>query len=141
MPEGIEAQTHQILRNLERVLTAAGCSLNNVVKVIAHLVDLVRDRAGFNAAYNEHFHEPLPAPTTVGSQLGGILVEVDVIAVSNGGARDRHRPRRRTTLLRHPGWGQGPGARAFGDPSRHPRIPGGRLPGAANRGADRLQAG
>jgi len=80
IPEGIEAQTHQVLRNIDRVLAAAGCTLNDVVKVTAHLADLTGDRAGFNAAYREHFREPLPARTTVGSQLGGILVEVDVIA-------------------------------------------------------------
>jgi 2-iminobutanoate/2-iminopropanoate deaminase len=64
IPEGIEAQTHQVLRNIERVLAAAGCTLNDVVKVTAPLADLTGDRAGFNAAYTEHFREPLPARTT-----------------------------------------------------------------------------
>jgi 2-iminobutanoate/2-iminopropanoate deaminase len=77
--EDIEAQTHQVLRNIETVLAAAGCRLDQVVKVAAHLADLAL-RPGFNAAYREHFHEPFPARTTVGSQLEGILVEVDVVA-------------------------------------------------------------
>ncbi len=49
----------------------------------AHLTDL-RDREGFNRVYREMFPEPFPARTTVGSQLDGILVEIDVIAMRRG---------------------------------------------------------
>ena len=80
IPDGIEAQTHVVLDNLDSALHAAGCSLRDVVKITAHLADL-SDRPTFNAAYREHVPEPFPARTTVGSQLGGILVEIDAIAV------------------------------------------------------------
>jgi 2-iminobutanoate/2-iminopropanoate deaminase len=83
IPDGIEAQTHVVLDNLDTALRAAGCSLRNVVKVTAHLADL-SDRAAFNVAYRAHVPEPFPARTTVGSQLGGILVEIDAIAVKPG---------------------------------------------------------
>jgi 2-iminobutanoate/2-iminopropanoate deaminase len=79
VPEGITAQTNQVLRNLEAILRGAGCSLANVVKVTAHLADL-GEFDDFNAAYSEYFPEPLPVRTTVGSILKGILVEIDVIA-------------------------------------------------------------
>lgn len=71
----------RFLENIERVLTAARSGMNHVVKVTAHLADLTRDRASFNLAYTDHFQAPLPARTTVGSQLNGFLVEIDVIAL------------------------------------------------------------
>jgi reactive intermediate/imine deaminase len=82
VPEGIEAQTRVVIQNLERVLVEAGSSLANVVKVTAHLTDL-QHRDGFNRVYRELIPEPLPARTTVGSQLEGILLEMDVIAVKS----------------------------------------------------------
>jgi 2-iminobutanoate/2-iminopropanoate deaminase len=65
---------------VDAVLHAAGSSLADVVKVTAHLADLSH-REGFNRAYRELMPEPFPARTTVGSQLHGILVEIDVIAI------------------------------------------------------------
>jgi len=78
-PAGIEAQTHQVLRNIEAILRGAGCTMGDVVKVTAHLADLA-DFQAFNQVYSQYFQEPLPVRTTVGSQLNNILVEVDVIA-------------------------------------------------------------
>ena len=83
IPEGIEAQTRVVIANIERVLQAAGSSLGDVVKVSAHLTDL-RNRDGFNRVYREMFSAPFPARTTVGSQLDGILVEIDAIALRRG---------------------------------------------------------
>jgi 2-iminobutanoate/2-iminopropanoate deaminase len=80
IPNGIEAQTRVVLANVDAVLHAAGSSLADVVKVTAHLADLSH-REGFNQAYRELMPEPFPARTTVGSQLDGILVEIDVIAI------------------------------------------------------------
>jgi 2-iminobutanoate/2-iminopropanoate deaminase len=80
IPEGIEAQTRVVIANIDRVLGAAGSSLADVVKVTAHLTDL-RNRDAFNRVYREMFEEPFPARTTVGSQLDGILVEIDAIAI------------------------------------------------------------
>ncbi len=76
----IEAQAHQVLRNISAILEAAGSSVDDVVKVTVHLADL-SDFDRFNHVYAEYFKEPRPARTTVGSQLLGILVEIDVIAV------------------------------------------------------------
>ncbi|MCL6442417.1 MAG: Rid family detoxifying hydrolase [Alicyclobacillus sp.] len=79
VPEGIEAQTRQVLLNIQAILEAAGASLSDVVKVTAHLADL-QDFARFNAVYETFFTDPYPVRTTVGSALNGILVEIDVIA-------------------------------------------------------------
>jgi len=77
----IAAQTRQTLRNLQAVLAAGGAAFEDVVKVTVHLQDVRRDFAGFDAAYRAVMPEPRPARTTVGSQLAGILVEIDMLAV------------------------------------------------------------
>lgn len=86
VPDGIEAQTRLALKNVESILQAAGASMEDVVKVTAHLVDLALFDT-FNRTYLEYFREPFPARTTVGSQLRGVLVEIDAIAVLADGVR------------------------------------------------------
>jgi 2-iminobutanoate/2-iminopropanoate deaminase len=77
----IRVQTRQVLENIGGILEAAGCSLNDVVKVTAHLAD-VRDFDGYNEVYRESFSMPYPVRTTVQSVIpGGSLVEIDVIAL------------------------------------------------------------
>jgi 2-iminobutanoate/2-iminopropanoate deaminase len=72
-------QTRQVLRNIEAVLAEHGATLNDAVKVTAHLEHLKADFAEYNAAYAEFFSAPFPVRTTVGSQLADILVEIDVV--------------------------------------------------------------
>jgi 2-iminobutanoate/2-iminopropanoate deaminase len=80
VPDGISKQTLQIGKNLAAVLATAGARLSDVGKVTAHLanIQLVDD---FNEVYAQIFEAPYPARTTVGSQLRGVLVEMDFIAV------------------------------------------------------------
>jgi 2-iminobutanoate/2-iminopropanoate deaminase len=81
---GIEEQTRRVLGNVERCLAAAGCSMDDVVKVTAFLSDL-GDFEGYNRAYAERFGSPYPARTTVGARLpDGILVEVEAVARRGG---------------------------------------------------------
>lgn len=80
MGEDVATQTALVLDHLESILTAAGMGLDNVVKVTVHLQHLDRDFAEFNRVYRTRFGDPLPARTTVGSTLNGILVEIDVVA-------------------------------------------------------------
>ena len=82
VPEGAAAQTRQVLANLQVALRAVGAELDQVVKTTCHLRYPERDFAEFNAAYREFFTEPYPVRTTVGSELPGILVEIDAVAVS-----------------------------------------------------------
>ena len=77
-------QTRQVLRNISAVLAEHGATLDDVVKSTVHLQHLERDFAEFNEAYRELFTEPFPVRTTVGSQLFGILVEIDVVAAVPG---------------------------------------------------------
>jgi enamine deaminase RidA (YjgF/YER057c/UK114 family) len=53
--------------------------MDDVVKSTVHLSDLTQFQR-FNAVYAEYFNDPKPVRTTVGSQLLGMLVEIDVIA-------------------------------------------------------------
>ncbi|MGW7616101.1 RidA family protein [Streptomyces antimycoticus] len=84
IPEGVGAQTAQVLRNVAAVLAEHGLTLRDVVKVTTHLQHLKRDFAAYDAAYREFFSEPCPVRTTVGSDLMDILVEIDVVAVVPG---------------------------------------------------------
>ena len=51
----------------------------DVVKVSAHLSDMSLFER-YNRVYASFFPDPKPTRTTVGSQLPGILVEIDAIA-------------------------------------------------------------
>lgn len=84
LPEGIRAQTDQVISNLETALGAVGLTLSDVVKTTVHLADLA-DFGAFNETYRERFPEPFPVRTTVGSQLAGILVEIDAVAARPAG--------------------------------------------------------
>jgi 2-iminobutanoate/2-iminopropanoate deaminase len=81
VPDGITAQTEQVLDNVAGALRAVGLGLGDVVKATVHLQELHRDFAAYNAVYERRFTPPYPVRTTVGSTLAGILVEVDVVAV------------------------------------------------------------
>ena len=78
----VEQETLLTLGHIKKILEAAGCSLNDVVKTTVHLAD-IEDFDRYNAAYKEFFKavEVLPARTTVQSVLwNAIKVEIDVIA-------------------------------------------------------------
>ncbi len=76
----VAEQTRQVCENLKAVLTAAGTSLDKVVKTTCFLKD-IGDFAAFNEAYGEYFTSK-PARSCVGglSLPKGALVEVEVIA-------------------------------------------------------------
>jgi len=77
--ETIEVQTKQVLENIKAILAAGGATMEDVVKVSAHLTDLSLFER-YNKVYVTYFPDPKPTRTTVGSQLLGFLVEIDVIA-------------------------------------------------------------
>lgn len=77
---GVKEQTKQVCENLKAVLTAAGTSLDKVIKTTCFLKD-INDFAAFNEVYGEYFTSK-PARSCVGglSLPKGALVEVEVIA-------------------------------------------------------------
>ena len=77
---GIEEQTRQTLVNLRTCIEAAGCTMDDVVKVNAFLADLA-DFPGYNEVYKEFFDAPYPARSSVGAGLPpGVLVEIEAVA-------------------------------------------------------------
>jgi 2-iminobutanoate/2-iminopropanoate deaminase len=82
--EGVEAQAERVLRNLEAVLDAAGCTLADVVKTTCFLADM-DDFAAFNAVYARFMPEPPPARSTfaVAALPKGARVEIEAIATRN----------------------------------------------------------
>lgn len=75
----IEEQTARVLENIQAILAAGGATMADVVKVSTHLSDLSLFER-YNKVYATYFPDPKPTRTTVGSQLPGILVEIDAIA-------------------------------------------------------------
>lgn len=74
-----EEQARLTLSNLQRVAEAGGGSLAKAVKVQVYLSDM-SNFAQLNEIYPEFFPEPLPARTTVQSNLG-FAIEVDAVIV------------------------------------------------------------
>ena len=82
MPETIEEQTHQSLKNIGHILKEAGMSYDNVVKTTV-LLDDIKDFAAMNAVYAEYFQGDKPARVCyeVAKLPMGAKVEIDCIAV------------------------------------------------------------
>ncbi len=77
---GIEAQTRQALKNVEKALVLAGCTLKDVVKSTVWLDD-ARDFWTFNGVYAEFFSDSKPArSTTQATLMIDAKVEIEVIA-------------------------------------------------------------
>lgn len=79
---GIEAQTEQVLNNLQAVLTAVGSSWANVVKTTVFLQDMA-DFAVMNGIYGRYVLPSPPARSTIqvaGLPLGA-RVEIELVAV------------------------------------------------------------
>lgn len=82
MVDGLEAQAHQVLKNLSAVLEAAGSSLGNVIKTTVFLSD-INDYAVVNSIYAEYFTGEPPARSAVevANLPLGALVEVEAIGL------------------------------------------------------------
>mgnify|MGYP001156635533 CR=1 FL=1 len=78
---GIEEQTKQVLKNLGNVLTAAGSSLERVLKTTVYLQKM-DDFAKMNAVYGSFFSKEFPARATVevAKLPKNALVEIDCVA-------------------------------------------------------------
>jgi 2-iminobutanoate/2-iminopropanoate deaminase len=79
LKEGIKAQTEQVIKNVESILKESGCTLKDIVKSTVYLSD-IKYFNEMNEIYKLMIPEPFPARSTIGVQLRGILVEIEVIA-------------------------------------------------------------
>ena len=82
---GVAEQTEQVLRNLSKVLEAAGSGLGRVLKTTVFLADM-NDFAAMNEVYGRHFPEDPPARSTVQAARlpRDARVEIDVVALAGG---------------------------------------------------------
>lgn len=78
---GLEAQAHQVFRNLSALLKAAGTDLSKAVKTTV-FIQHMDDFAAINAIYAQYFTEPYPARSCVevGRLPKDVLLECEVIA-------------------------------------------------------------
>ncbi len=81
---GIEEQTHQVFRNLEAVLAAAGAGFQDVVKATVFLKDM-NQFATVNGIYSSYFgdHKPARSAVEVARLPKDVFVEIEVIASTN----------------------------------------------------------
>jgi 2-iminobutanoate/2-iminopropanoate deaminase len=79
----IAAQTHQVIKNLQAVLTAAGTSLDGAVKTTVFLADM-NDFGKMNEVYSAYFKECPPARATVQAARlpKDVRIEIDIVAVA-----------------------------------------------------------
>jgi reactive intermediate/imine deaminase len=80
--EGIDAQAHQVFKNLGAVAAAAGASLDDMVKLSILLFDLA-DFAKVNEIMASYFKPPFPARATyqVAGLPRGARIEVEGILI------------------------------------------------------------
>lgn len=82
IPEGIEAQTEQALKNLSAVLGEAGCSMHDVVKTTIFYAN-VEDFSRLNDVYARFMPDPPPARSAPANARlpRGLLVSIEAIAM------------------------------------------------------------
>ena len=81
MPQGIEAQTRQVLKNIGAILEADGLTYNDVVKTTVMIASMA-DFAAMNAVYAEFFTQDKPARVCFQAAAlpKNALVEIEAVA-------------------------------------------------------------
>jgi enamine deaminase RidA (YjgF/YER057c/UK114 family) len=87
--EDLPAQFRQVCENWKAVLTAAGASFTDVVKLTIYVVDVddyKKHTRAIGAVYREYFGKHFPAMTLVGARdlydrADGCLIEIEGMAV------------------------------------------------------------
>ncbi len=82
--DDIVVQTHQVMKNLQHVLQAAGSEYNSVIKTTIFLADM-DDFLKVNKIYAEYFgsHKPVRSTVAVKTLPKDALVEIDCIAIAD----------------------------------------------------------
>jgi len=81
IPEDVEAQAHQSLKNVKAVLEAAGTSMEKVIKTTVFIKNM-DDFGKINAVYAEYFNGAFPARSCVevARLPKDVLIEIEAIA-------------------------------------------------------------
>lgn len=80
--DSLEAETHQVMKNLAAILEKSGSSLSKIVKTTIFLTDLSRF-ADVNQIYGSYLSKPYPARETVqvSALPKGANVEISCMAI------------------------------------------------------------
>jgi len=83
--DDVSAQAEQVMKNLQAVLTAAGCTMNDILKVSIYLTDM-GDFASVNIQYAEWLgnHRPARATVAVAALPLDARIEMDLVAKVGG---------------------------------------------------------
>lgn len=79
--EGIQAQTEQVLANIEAILAAAELSLTDLLKTTVFLTD-IDEFAAVNEVYAERIPEPRPARSAVAVADLAIDAGIEIEAIA-----------------------------------------------------------
>lgn len=81
LAEGLEAQAHQVFKNVTELLSAAGTDISRTVKTTVFIKDM-NDFAAINAVYSQYFSTPFPARSCVevARLPKDVLLECEVVA-------------------------------------------------------------
>ncbi|MBQ8091867.1 MAG: RidA family protein [Pyramidobacter sp.] len=80
IPEGIAAQAEQSCKNVCAVITAAGSSMDKVIKTTCFIADM-NDFAAFNEVYARYFvSKPARSCCAVKTLPKGVLCEIEAVA-------------------------------------------------------------
>ena len=86
VPGGIEAESLQMMRNIEAVLKEAGLGFEHIFKAVVYLADMA-EWGAFNKVYTPHFKPGrYPARTAIGAHqlILGARVEMECWADGSG---------------------------------------------------------
>lgn len=83
--DSVEVETHQVMKNLEEVLAAAGMTFENVIKTSIFISDM-NNFSKINEIYSQYFDEataPARETVEVANLPKYVNVEISMIAVKN----------------------------------------------------------
>lgn len=82
--DSIETETHQVMKNIEAILSEAGLNFRHVVKTSIFLLDM-NNFAKVNEVYGAYFTSDYPARETVQVSClpKNVNVEISMIAIAN----------------------------------------------------------
>lgn len=78
---GFSAQVRQSMENLKAIVTAAGSTMDDIVKLTIYVTDISKI-GELNTVYKEYFTDPLPARATVEVSGLGLTAEVEIDAIA-----------------------------------------------------------
>ncbi len=81
VPGGIQAETEQMMLNIEAALARRGLAMEHVVKCTVFLADIA-EWCAFNEVYKKHFSQPYPARSALGANGLAVNARVEMECIA-----------------------------------------------------------